>query len=189
MVLIVMTFGVLRVNNTWFSTPRLMAYDLSQQPRNPVAMFNYGQARLEKGHFAVAADWFEKTISIQPQSIQARHQLALARYMTGQFDRAAEEYQQILHLDMNNLRAHLQLAVLAISNQDIENAQYHIASAKRIAATNADVLYNEARINTLAGHTLKAKTRYEALLRLYPDHESGRSEYAKLLEGLTHTPR
>jgi len=187
--LIVMTLGVLNVNRTWFSTPRLMAYDLSQQPRNAIAMFNYGQARLEKGHFSVAADWFERAISVQPHSIQARHQLALARYMTGQFDRAAEEYKQILHLDTNNLRAHIQLAVLSIGNQDLENAQYHIASAKKIAATNADVLYNEARITALAGNTLKAKTRYEALLRIYPNHASGRSEYEKLLQGLTHTPR
>ena len=187
--LIVMVLAVLMVNKTWFSTPRLMAYDLSRQPQNAIAMFNYGQARLEKGHFSVAADWFERAISIQPQSIQARHQLALARYMTGQFDRATEEYQQILHLDTNNLRAHLQLAVLSISNQDLENAQYHIASAKKIAATNADVLYNEARITALAGNTLKAKTRYEALLMLYPNHESGRSEYEKLLEDLPHTSR
>ena len=187
--LVVMVVAVLSVDSTWFSMTRLTAYDLSRQPGNAVAMFNYGQARLEKGHFAPAADWFERAISIQPQSIQARHQLALARYMTGQFDKATEEYQQILHLDVNNLRAHLQLAVLAISNQDLENAQYHIASAKKIAATNADVLYNEARITALLGDNLKAKTRYEALLTLYPNHESGQRDYAKLLEDLTHTSR
>lgn len=187
--LIAMVFVALMVNRTWFSTPRLMAYDLSRQPGNAVAMYNYGQARLEKGHFAVAADWFERAITIRPESIQIRHQLALARYMTGQFDKAAEEYQQILHLDVNNLRAHIQLAVLSISNQDLENARHHIASAKKLAATNADVLYNEARIAALAGNTLKAKTRYEALLTLYPHHKSGRREYTKLLQDLTHTPR
>jgi len=181
-----MMYTVLGINSRWFSTPRLMASDLSHHGGNPVSMYNYGSALLQAGVYDKAIYWLTEAIDQEPQSIKARHKLALAWLMGGNFNQASDLYKRILDLDPRNLRAHTQLAILAIEDKDLETAQEHIAAAKGVSLNDKGVMYIEAKLASLIGDTPRAIKLYEDFLNRYPDHVSAGYDHKKLLERINH---
>ena len=178
--IILMAMGVWNVNQRWFSSARIMAWELSKRPDVPALMYRYGRALTEVGAYTRARFWLEAAMLQRPDSVQIRHALALTHLMMGDPLSASDQYLKITEIAPDDCAAQTQVAALAISDADPELAQIHLAQARLVCPHDPDVMYNVARLAEALEQPDLAIEAYERLLRRWPDHLVGQSDLARL---------
>lgn len=184
LVILVMAFEVHQVNGRWFSKPRLLAWDVANDPNNPVSMYLYGDALLEAGpaSYLSAEYWLENAIEQRPASIQCRYKLAVLEELLLEPAIAKDHYQQILRQQPNHPFAHVRLAALSIADEEFDTAQHHLQQANKVNPHDRDVMYYLAKLAHLRGNLATAQLRYQSLLKRYPDHTRAQRDYARLMK-------
>ena len=179
-IVVVMTYQVLQINGMWFSKQRLMAGNLSRQDNNPVAMYLYGASLIEVQWYDGAHDWLDLARQFRPDSLQILGKLAMLEELRFRPKVACDHYERMVLLQPDYWPAYVRLADLAMEQDDLEEAQKHIDTARLYHPTDSEVMYYHARLANLQGDPHEALKRYRALLDRYPYHSLGRRDLVEL---------
>jgi len=135
--------------------------DLQQsQIKNPLVLTVLGQSQLAQRAAADAKVTFDRLIELQPESAQAHYLLALAHAQLGNTQTLELELKKTIALETNHLPARLALARVSLLQQNIEVAKQQLASLKRNAPDNPDVMTLEATLARVSGKQDKALDIY-----------------------------
>lgn len=77
-----------------------------------LATYNLGNAYLDLGNYAEAADYFQRTIQLLPTEATPHYNLGLTYVALAQKDKAAQEFKEAIRLKPNYPEAHFNLALI-----------------------------------------------------------------------------
>lgn len=113
-----------------------------------------------------AANYLEKSLSLDPANIEARYHLGRVRYQQNQFDLAIAAFQEVLRRDPGHIKAEDNLG-LSLEGKN-ENEAAIAAYNKAIQLDEAQTLHNEQpylNLGTLLAKTNRAKEAVSCLVR------------------------
>jgi len=135
--------------------------DLQQsQIKNPLVLNVLGQSQLAQRSAADAKVTFDRLIEVQPESAQAHYLLALAHAQLGNTQKLEMELKKTIAFETNHLPARLALARVSLLQQNIDVARQQLATLKRNAPDNPDVMTLEATLARVSGKQDKALDIY-----------------------------
>jgi tetratricopeptide (TPR) repeat protein len=109
------------------------AQDSSEDPPDPVAVFNQGQDAHEKGDLKTAIELYQKALKISPEFPEAELQLGNAQQQLGRIDDAEVAFRHAVEL-----RADWPLAITSLGSLLVAKGQYAEASPLLIKAIELD---------------------------------------------------
>jgi tetratricopeptide (TPR) repeat protein len=130
-------------------------------------------AALERaGRWAAAAALFERIVARVPEHADAWYELGRLRRHAGQFDAALAAYAQALARGVSAPEeVHLNRAVIYSDElRRPDDAERELAAALQLAPDYAPALLNLANLHEDRGRREAARTTYERLLALQPEH-------------------
>lgn len=135
--------------------------DLQQtQIKNPLVLTVLGQSQLAQRAATDAKITFDRLIDLQPESAQAHYLLALAHAQLGNTQKLELELKKTIALESNHLPARLALARVSLLQQNTEEAKQQLATLKKNAPDNPDVMTLEATLARVSGKQDKALDIY-----------------------------
>jgi tetratricopeptide (TPR) repeat protein len=99
-----------------------------------LAYLQLGNAETEKGRFAEALDYYEKTIRLAPANLSGYAAKANASVRLRQFRRAAEALEKMSSLQPNNPTIYLSLGDVLYQDGEKEQARLHWRKARQLVA-------------------------------------------------------
>ena len=134
---------------------------LANQPYEPGANYQMGNALVEKGNPALAIRHFERTLKIVPNDSDAETNLANALLQLDRLDEAVEHYRNVLRRDPASPKAHYNLAVGLHRLGQLPEAIAHYKEALRLDPKypDADYFLGEALLQN--GQPDEAKSHME----------------------------
>lgn len=168
-------------NRDWRDGPTLWASAMRAQPRNVVALHNWGEMLLATGKPSEAVPVFESALKIAPELADSESALSRALLQLQKFDDAAAAARQALTLRPNFARAYNNLALALMSKGDYAGGIEQLRAATRVDPEFYDAWNNlgVALFNT--GKFEEAIEAYKKSLAIYPGYASCHFNYGLVL--------
>lgn len=167
----------------WQSIQHRASADVERQPGHPVTVFHMGQVFSSAKDYEAAVPWFQAAVGLRPNSIQARYYLANALIASQRYLEAREHNDELLRLRPGFLEARIQRTSVLIMIDDLSRAAEELAALEELAPTHRILMRNLAVLAVKQGNRELAITRYEALLRRYPEDELAVQELRRVMSG------
>ena len=149
---------------------RVVLGDMPNKHRsNPGVLATFGGVQLASGEFAAAKFTFQQLVNLQPKVAQAHYLLARAYDGLNDQKGLKTELEQTLALAPEHLLAKMALTRLLMAKGDIDSAKEQLASLKKFAGDNPEVLILEADVLTKSGDTDQALVSYRKLFAAEPN--------------------
>lgn len=114
-------------------------------------------------------------------SLRAQLETAFALHQQGCFSEAASQYQAVLSIQPDNFNALHMLGVLALQNNNAEQARALIEQAAAIRPDDAEARYNLGIAYTTLQRWDLAIASYQAVIKLNPHHTGAVANLTRLL--------
>lgn len=151
------------------------------QPHHPGALTGLGTCMLQLGRLDDAIGFFRQVAELAPQSPEAHNNLGVAYALNQDFDAAEQAYQKAVTLDGEHVPAWKNLALLFLrQNRLVEGVQI-LAALVKTNPGDAEALFLLARCYEEGGDAASARSLYEEIVRLQPDHAEARQALSRLL--------
>jgi tetratricopeptide (TPR) repeat protein len=84
----------------------------AQSPKNADAWIALGNALMDSGRYAEAANAYGKALELDPRNVNVRVDMGTCLKNSGKPEQAVEEYQKAIKINPNHLNAHRNMAVV-----------------------------------------------------------------------------
>jgi tetratricopeptide (TPR) repeat protein len=138
--------------------------DAQKQPGNATLCERVGVAYARREDFSNAAEWFEKTLSIEPDRLSARKNLATVLWFSGRRDKAEKIFKDVLNRVPADPVPHLYLGLTAYSRGQFVLASDHFEAAGLLASANPEVRATAADSYLQAGKYSEATRLLEGMI-------------------------
>jgi Flp pilus assembly protein TadD len=128
-----------------------------------------GQALIEQGEFAEAADVFEALVQKTPGDPALHYYLGVAKAGVGDVSSAEAEYKRAIELDATLLEARSNLGVLLLGKGDLEAARFELEACVDLDPEDGDSHYNLGLVHEAAGRDGDAVTEFTRAAELSPE--------------------
>lgn len=181
MALILMASVVAQGNPHWANDVIRYNVDLQNQPDNPTAMYELGNALINADRATEAIPLLSAVVAMRPDSLQARYKLGRAFLQSGNLEEAAAQYERVIDRYPDDWRAHLTLTDVCLQRRDLGGAEQHLRAAETLVPTEKQVTLYQAQIAAARGQSDDALRLYESLLIRDPNDQLVRQRYEELL--------
>lgn len=139
-------------------------------------IFAEGVALSNAGDIDGAISKFTETVTIMPACFDCQYNLGFAYLQKKEYDKAEALFNKTLELNPKYINAYNSLAAVANARKQYDKAEQYSAKAAEIAkaeggeAGSVDAEYNQGVVLWNAGKIAEAKTHFETVIKLKPDH-------------------
>jgi len=149
-------------------------------PQEAGVLTGLGTCLIQLGRVEEALPHFEQVAALLPASVEAQTHLGLAYALAGRLEAAAAAYQRALALDGENAQAWKNLAVVYLRQGRLEEGVQILASLVKSDPNDGEAVYLLAQCYEAADEVQSARTLYEQVLKVQPDHLPARQALERL---------
>jgi len=149
-------------------------------PNNADARSNFGLALLNRGDADGAIEHLEVAIRIDPQRAESRFNLGLALISRGDLDRARAELEAAVRINPGFAPAHGNLGGIHVQQGRWDLAEKHLREALRLHPGLVNAWFNMGMIHIQRGRAREARSCFERVLSLAPEHAGARAQLQAL---------
>uniref|UniRef100_T1ITR6 dolichyl-phosphate-mannose--protein mannosyltransferase n=1 Tax=Strigamia maritima TaxID=126957 RepID=T1ITR6_STRMM len=149
---------------------------LRYDSRNPDIYYNLGVVSWEQGRATEALAYLNKALEFDPDHKEALMNSAILIQETGNAGMRKTAHQRLLRMiekGHGNEKVYLNLGMLAIDDNDLENAERWLRKAVQAQEDFRSALYNLALLLSHKKKPLEAAPFLHQLLKNHPDHIKG----------------
>jgi tetratricopeptide (TPR) repeat protein len=157
------------------------------KPASPRALFNSGNAAVDRGELIAAVDCYREAVFLNPSFPQAHFNLALLSKCMGRNEEAIAGFRRALELQPNNSQAHCHLADIMHTIGNLEDAADHYREALRLDAGLAAAHNNLGNTLRDSGDLPAAISCFRNLVRLCPHLAEGHYNLGSALMAMGKT--
>lgn len=155
---------------------------LKLRPEDPTILLAMGQAYLDAGRDADAADAFGRVLAKTPEDSRALIGLAYLDLKSGDTEGARDKLERALAADPENALAMSYLGLLEMDARKYDLARAHLENALALEPDNLTANFNLALIYAMQGEYAAAEQHFRAVLGRKPDDGEARFYLAAVLE-------
>lgn len=144
---------------------------LQYNNNNPEIYFKLAQANRNIKNYSEAIRQNKRAIELAPDISLYYETLADIYYELQNYIEAKKCYKEAVFIDPKNVRAQTFLGILQSKDKEHEAAVLSLESAVALDPNNANIRYNLALAYEFSGHVDEAKSEYEKVLELEPEHK------------------
>jgi len=148
---------------------RVVLGNMFQRNRNsPAVLSIFGELQLAKKDYANAKSIFKELVDLRPKSVRAHLLLAKASGGLNDLEGVQEALENVLELVPTNVPAKIALTRILLAKGDIGQAQEELASLKKVANDNPEVMALEGAIQKKLGNTKQSLAIYKQIFDQIP---------------------
>lgn len=174
-------------NRDWRDGPSLWSSAVRAQPRNALALHNWGEMLLATGRPGEAVPVFESVLKIVPGMADSENALSRALLQLQKFDDAAAAARRALALRPRFAQAHNNLALALMSKGDYAGGVEELRLATSAEPDFYDAWNNLGVALFNSGKFEEAIEAYKKALAIYPAYASCHFNYGLVLLRLERT--
>lgn len=144
----------------------------SSQKATRFATVNQGEAQIEAGEFAAAAETFAAVLARDDKNAEAHYYLGVAKSRLGDAEAAEKHYRAALERDARLAPAHNNLGLLLLERGDLPGAERELEAYVNLKPDAADARFNFALLCEAKGDAACAASSYERAAKLDPQDPS-----------------
>lgn len=158
-------------------------------PQDPGVLTGLGVCLIQVGRVDEALPLFEKVAAMLPTSAEAQASLGLGYALAGRLEAAATAYQRALSLDGENAQTWKNLAAVYLRQGRMAEGVPILAALVKSNLDDWEAAYLLAQCYEAADEAESARTLYERVLEIQPDHAEARQALERLPAPVSGMPR
>ena len=138
--------------------------------KSEYALLRLGWLNYLAGNYNKSIKWYQEASDLNAKSIDARLGIMLPLMAQLRWREAQNYAEQVLTVAPWQYYAHVRLMACEAAQQEWDKLEKHATSVSQHYPTDADSLVFLARAEAKLGKIAEAKSNYQKVLQMYPDH-------------------